>query len=365
MVHQARSATAKRVGAFGLSAVLALGIAVPVASQQAVPAHADPTSAEIQAEASSVLAQLNSMQEQLDTASNDYFAAVEEQQAAQAAMDDAQARIDEATAEVDGLQGRLSDRVRSMYKNGSFQALDFLLGATSFSEFANGWGLITRMNQYDADLVAETQALRDEIEQERAEYAEQERVARERAEEAARIRDEAQATVDSMQATYDSLSAEAAALLEQERAAEEAAQAANAQQVVENSANNAPANGGGESGGGSSFQPSYNPVTGNAVVDRAYGCLGAPYVWGGVGPNGFDCSGLVSYALTGSYTRLGTTTTFMSWPQVSDPQPGDVCTSAGHCGIYIGGGQMIHAATYGVGVVVGPVQGDMIIVRPY
>ena len=53
----------------------------------------------------------------------------------------------------------------------------------------------------------------------------------------------------------------------------------------------------------------------------------------------------------------------MGWTQVTDPQPGDVCVNSGHAGIYIGGGQMIHAATYGVGVVVGSVQGGMIYVR--
>lgn len=114
-----------------------------------------------------------------------------------------------------------------------------------------------------------------------------------------------------------------------------------------------------------SSSPSYNQSTGNAVVDRAYSCLGAEYVWGGCSPGAFDCSGLVSYCLTGSYTRLGTTVTFYSWPRVSDPQPGDVCVSWEHTGIYIGGGQMIHAATFGVGVIVGPVQSGMIYVRPW
>lgn len=111
-------------------------------------------------------------------------------------------------------------------------------------------------------------------------------------------------------------------------------------------------------------EPSYDVYTGNSIVDRAYGWVGgAEYVWGACSPGAFDCSGFVSYCLTGSYSRLGTTYTFLAWPQVSDPQPGDVCVNAGHCGIYIGGGQMIHAATEGVGVVVGPVQAGMIYVR--
>ena len=48
---------------------------------------------------------------------------------------------------------------------------------------------------------------------------------------------------------------------------------------------------------------------------------------------------------------------------VSDMMPGDVVCYEGHVAIYIGGGQMIHAATEGVGVIVGPVQGGMIYVR--
>lgn len=103
--------------------------------------------------------------------------------------------------------------------------------------------------------------------------------------------------------------------------------------------------------------------TGSAVVARAIQELGKPYQWGAVGPDAYDCSGLVSYCLTGIHARLGTTTTFMSWPRVSDPQPGDICTSASHCGIYVGPGTMIHAPTFGQSVCYGAIQGDMIIVR--
>lgn len=126
----------------------------------------------------------------------------------------------------------------------------------------------------------------------------------------------------------------------------------------------------GNSGGSSSGtvspapEPNYSVSTGNAIVDRAYSWVGnAEYVWGGCSPGAFDCSGFVSYCLTGSYSRLGTTYTFLTWPRVSSPQPGDVCVNSEHCGIYIGGGQMIHAATFGVGVIVGPVQSGMIYVR--
>lgn len=113
----------------------------------------------------------------------------------------------------------------------------------------------------------------------------------------------------------------------------------------------------------SSTTTSGTNANGGSIVSRAYSQLGKPYEWGAYGPNSFDCSGFVSYCLTGSYTRLGTTLTFMGWTRVSNPQPGDVVTTATHCGIYIGNGQMIHAPRTGDVVKVGPVQSGMIYVR--
>lgn len=373
MIERTKRNPLRFAGAIALSLAVAFGTAAPAT------AFAAPTAADKQAEAQSVLASLNAMQDELNKASDDYFTAQQEQQQARDKMDEAQGRIEEANDEIADLQDRLGDRARSMYRNGSLSFLDLLLGATTFQQFATSWDLLLQLNQNDADLVQRMKDLRSEVETQKAEYAEQERIAADRAEEARLVKEEAEETMAAMQATYDGLSAEAAELLEAERAAQIAADAAAAQQVVDDSASSAPtgnaggSTGGsaesGNSGGGSSSGgwsgPSYSPVTGNAIVDRAYGCLGAPYGWGAVGPDSFDCSGLVSYCVTGSFSRLGTTYTFMGYPQVSDPQPGDICVNSGHCGIYIGGGQMIHAADYGIGVVTGPVQGGMIIVRPY
>lgn len=100
----------------------------------------------------------------------------------------------------------------------------------------------------------------------------------------------------------------------------------------------------------------------NAVVGRAYSQIGkVTYTWGGCAPGAMDCSGFVSYCLTGEYKRLGTTRTFLTWERPSDPRPGDVCTNDVHCGIYIGDGQMIDCGD--VGVAVHPVDPTMVIVR--
>ena len=72
----------------------------------------------------------------------------------------------------------------------------------------------------------------------------------------------------------------------------------------------------------------------------------------------------MSYALTGSYSHVYTTGSLMGLRQVSNPQPGDICTNDHHCGVYIGGGQMIHAPQTGDVVKVSAVHSDMIYVRP-
>ncbi len=366
-----------------IKSVFAGFTAVALATSLMVPslAFAEPTAVEKQAEAQTALASLNAMQEKLSQAANTYDDALKTQQEAEANRDAAQARIDEATSEIADLQDRLGSRARSMYRTGSATIFDLLLGSTTFEAFASNWDILNVMNQNDSDLVQQTKELRAEVQEQEATYAEQQRVATEKADEAKRAKDETASTMAAMQATYNSLSAEATEMLNKERAAQQAADAAKAQEVVDKSAAGATggATSGGTTGGGGTTgpgdynpappsQPDYNEPIASSVVGRAYSQLGKPYGYDdpsyGAGPTMYDCSGFVSFCLSGSYSRMGSTNTFMAWPQVSDPQPGDVAVSWGHCGIYIGGNSMIHSATYGVGVIQSPVQGDMKIVRP-
>lgn len=116
-----------------------------------------------------------------------------------------------------------------------------------------------------------------------------------------------------------------------------------------------------------------NTDSGNApsgVVDVALAQVGKPYVWAASGPDSFDCSGLTSYA----YRQMGISIPHSSQSQynlvsskghlvysVSALSPGDLVfwgyggsgSSIYHVGMYIGGGQYVHASMPGVGVVVG------------
>lgn len=313
-----------------------------------------------QAEADAAYEQLTSLQAELDAAEASYGQALEEQEAAEAKVEEAEARIVEITAQIEDLQDKLATRACAMYMGGSLSYLDVFFGCASWAEFTTTWDLLNALNQNDADMVSETKALRQEAEEQKIVLEEQAAIAEEKAEVARQIKEDAEATVAEVQEIYDNLSEEAAELLAEEQAAAEAAAAAAAQAAIDNS------NSGGSSSGGS-YNNSYSGrADAGSTVGRAYAILNEGdcyYSWGGVGPYGFDCSGFVSYCLTGSYSRLGTTYTFLNWTQVSDPQPGDVCVNSGHCGIYIGGGQMIHAASPGQGICVGGVQSGMIYVR--
>ncbi|MBM7767433.1 C40 family peptidase [Glutamicibacter nicotianae] len=88
-------------------------------------------------------------------------------------------------------------------------------------------------------------------------------------------------------------------------------------------------------------------LSGIAATAAKY--VGVPYVWGGNGPSGWDCSGFLKYvyAQHGINIARGTSAILASgqFVRTSNPKPGDLVfqNGGGHVGIYLGGGQMIGA----------------------
>lgn len=290
----------------------------------------------------------------------------------------------------------MKKRIKYMYEAGNDSAFETLVTSDDFTDLLSKAEYVQNVHSYDrkqlqeyvetkqqiSDLKDSLEKDQKELESKQAEYEKQgdnlNNLITSKSAEVANLDSEIQAA------------AEAAAKEAAERAAKEAAEkaakeAAKKQQAsaANNStssnrnnsttSNNTPSNKNNTSNTTRPSRPSGNNTSSNTtsgsnanggtIVSRAYSQLGKPYVWGACGPSSFDCSGFVSYCLTGSYTRLGTTLTFMGWTRVSNPQPGDVVTTATHCGIYIGNGQMIHAPHTGDVVKVGPVQSGMIYVR--
>ncbi|WP_326703977.1 C40 family peptidase [Streptomyces cyaneofuscatus] len=98
------------------------------------------------------------------------------------------------------------------------------------------------------------------------------------------------------------------------------------------------------------------------AVSFAHGAIGKPYVWGATGPNAFDCSGLTQAAWKAAGVSLPRTT----YTQINAGQrvsrselaPGDLVffySGISHVGLYIGGGQMIHAPRPGAPVRIAPI----------
>lgn len=99
------------------------------------------------------------------------------------------------------------------------------------------------------------------------------------------------------------------------------------------------------------------PASGNAaaVLQFAYAQVGKPYIYGGTGPRGYDCSGLTQASWRAAGVSLPRTT-WQQWAwgasrrvSMNALEPGDLIFSEGlgHVSIYVGGGKIVHAPQTG------------------
>jgi cell wall-associated NlpC family hydrolase len=328
----------------GISATAAT--AIGLFASQSFTALAVPTSAEKQAEADQVKAKLDEWAMALDDASNRYYEAIAAHDVATAAMEEAKGNSQAAEARVSELQSRLGTRAASMYKHGQLSFFEVLFGAHSFSEFTSSWSFLNSINGDDAEMIEQCKEAKREAQKAQEEYAVQEKIAQQKLDEADEIRIEAEETTAAYQAELNSLEAEIAELIEKERKEEEERQAAAAAAAAAEAARqNSGFNWVGDSG-------NYDVGTYGSIVEAAYSRLGCPYVWAASGPTTFDCSGLTSwcYRQVGISIPRGGNAQFSSAPiqmPVSEAQPGDILWKYNHVGIYIGGGQFIHAPQTG------------------
>lgn len=97
---------------------------------------------------------------------------------------------------------------------------------------------------------------------------------------------------------------------------------------------------------------------GAAVANYACQFVGNPYVWGGTSlTNGADCSGFVmsvynNFGVSLPHSSAADRSVGSSVGGLENAQPGDIVCYSGHVGIYVGGGQIVHASTAKTGIII-------------
>ena len=339
-----------------LACVLGLGLAAP--------AYAD---------TASDLAAARTKLEQIGTQTQQIY---DELATQTQALDQTAGEITQKQQEIADGQAKLSNYVAGEYKTGGLSLLQVLTGVDDLGDMLNRLFYYGKVSDKQAQTIQEVKELKQELTNKQAEQEQNVAATQKKVDELNAQQAEAQNVVNSLDSQ---LQAELAAEAQANAALQAGINASTAEKATVNTetagtTENTNNGGGTTNNGGNTPAPTPTPapaptpqpstpapaptpsapsqsVDGGTVVSRAYSKLGCAYSWGGIGPNSFDCSGFVSYCLTGRYCRLGTTVTFMGWHRVTDPQPGDVVVNSRHTGIYVGNGEMIHASNYNTGVI--------------
>ncbi|MEY8355956.1 NlpC/P60 family protein [Lachnospiraceae bacterium 54-53] len=142
------------------------------------------------------------------------------------------------------------------------------------------------------------------------------------------------------------------------KAAEEARKKAEEASKKKSATSKTPASNNNKYTGPSASKSSGGTAEGRAVADYGLQFVGNPYVFGGTSlTSGADCSGFVQsiyrhfgYSVPRSSSEQRSAGREVSY---SEAQPGDIICYAGHVGIYIGNGQIVHASSPSTGIKVG------------
>lgn len=314
---------------------------------------------------------------------------------------------EEAKATEEAQYEAMKLRIKFMYEKGDATYLQLLLESQSIGEAINKAEYIKQLYDYDRKMLEayqtarmETLAIKEQLEDERAELeAQQHELEEEKASlelmlqekqrlydnyevQIAQARQEAavyKANIKKQTEAIRQLEAaaskkeseiEAAKKAEEEarkakeealrRQAEEAQRKEDSNSQDNSSQSSSSSQDSGGSSGSSSDYASASSYSGSGskgqqIADYACQFIGNPYVPGGTSlTQGADCSGFVwrvykDFGYTVPRTSYGCRSagTGVSY---SEAQPGDIVCYAGHVGLYIGNGQIVHASTQRTGI---------------
>jgi peptidoglycan DL-endopeptidase CwlO len=353
------SSRTRQAPALLLASLALLGVVALLTSVSA--ATANPIQSK-RAQAQAVLAQIHESDIQLEKAIESYNYANVQLDQIDADLNSNARHLVIAQKSLNSAQSHIADRLRALYINGDGGgAVEILLGAENLDDLLGRLDMVQRVGDQDAKVLGDVRAFRKDVKERRARLktarADQARLVAERAATKRSIEGQLaqrQQMLAGIRSEIRQLQAEEARRQAQLRAQAEARLAA--QQRAASTARTAAA----ELSAGSftassdsspvdALIPAAPPAQYGGVVGLAMQELGKPYVWGAAGPSSFDCSGLVMYV----YAQVGVSLphnaaamySYGSPVSYGELQAGDLVffSGLGHMGIYIGGGQFIHA----------------------
>ena len=306
-------------------------------------ALADQISAK-RAQAQGVLAQLQRLDAAAQRANGAYQAATQKLRRVEHQLRINHQALGVARGNFSRAQRSLARRLVAMYTSQDEQSsLAVLLGARSLDDLISRIQAANSLSKQDTALLQQVVGFKRQIVHRRAmlrsERLRQRRLVAARAAERSQI----EGRLASEHRLYDSVRAQIQHLISAQQAQQATAARAATAAAQPRTANLKP----------NFVSPPSTAPPGHygGVVGIAMQYLGVPYVWGGESPSGFDCSGLVAYV----YAQVGISLPHSTYAQWAYPnaasvsrsqlEPGDLVFfyGLGHVGIYVGGGNFIHA----------------------
>jgi cell wall-associated NlpC family hydrolase len=307
-------------------------------------AHAGSIGAK-RAQAQSVLARLQQLDAAAQRANSRYQAASQKLRLVERQLRINHQALGVTRGNLARAQHTLAKRLVAIYTTQDEQSsLAIILGARSLDDLISRIEAANSMSKQDSALIRQVVAFHQQVVHQRmllrTERVRQHRLVAARAAE----RNQIEGRLASERHLYNSVRSQIARMISAQQAAQRAAARsarAAATQVAAPKVSFGPG-------------PISSSVPGDryaSVVGIAMRYLGTPYVFGGASPSGFDCSGLVMYV----YAQVGISLPHYTVAQYNYPdsvsvsrsqlEPGDLVFFAGlgHVGIYVGGGNFIHA----------------------
>jgi cell wall-associated NlpC family hydrolase len=330
-------------------------------------ATAEPASvASKQAQAQSVMGQIQSLDASLEHAIEAYNAANDKLKAIRADLAQNRIELKIAAGNLKRSQQALAARMVAVYTSDERDStLDVLVGSRSLSELVEGLEAVSQVSQQDSTALSEVKKYRGEVRHKRALL----KHAKEQQAQLVAERASTKSSIEGRLAERRSLLSSIKSEIQQIRAAEQRRQAELERQARARLAAPQPlipdlsATSTSSPPSAPSDLPAPPPSRYGGVVGIAMQYLGVPYVYGGASPSGFDCSGLIMYV----FAQIGVSLPHNAAAQYgygtpvdrSQLQPGDLVffNGLGHAGIYIGGGNFIHAPHTGDVVKISSISG--------